>query len=194
MKCWFFALLLSLPLAALADEFQSFVEDPFQQNSGEVDYGEFNESIRPPANIDNQFQQPKLGSKGYRSMMIAGGVNLRTPGFGVAAEYSWNRLSMGLTVSQWPRSRNIFLNGFKQSVSLSNYFGVYGAYYLLPFHATPFVMVGVAYSGNAKQSLGPLFGLGAEVRFYGGFFANLSYSYQSIEEDRYPGLGIGYSF
>ncbi|NUM88680.1 MAG: hypothetical protein HUU37_05710, partial [Bdellovibrionales bacterium] len=68
----------------------------WQQTVGWVKRGGLPDIVAPPA----------LGVRGYRSNLVAMGVGDRTPGYGVLAEYSWNRLGFGLAASYKSLSRD----------------------------------------------------------------------------------------
>lgn len=192
----FIALLLFLAVdeRAQAEDAEFYQTKVYEEKSGSIDYEEFDRSISPPANVDNVYKPHKLGAKGYRSSLIASGVNLRTPGLSLVMEYNFNRWAVGASASFRNVSRSLLKSGEVKQFSNSVYYGLYSAYYFLPFKASPYLLFGLALSSNAPQSVGPILGGGIEIRLFSGVFATASYTYQGIEEDKFPGIGVGWAY
>lgn len=131
--------------------------------------------------------RPSLGTRGYRSSMIAVGFGDRTPGYGVQVEHSFNRVGVGVSASYLP------LTGDLRSESYSIY-NLYGIYRWLPFSISPYIHGGIQYGQATPISFGLLGGVGLEARVYDQWTVTTGYTFHSIAEKGYWGGSIGWIF
>jgi hypothetical protein len=131
---------------------------------------------------------PALGFRGYMPNMVAAGYGDRTPGYGVMAEYSWNRIGMGIFASRLTNHDEDRL------AAALGFGGVYGLYRWLPFDFSPHILLGLEMGSNTLDTFGGLTGLGMEARIYQGITLLLGWTYHSVSHKGYFGGALGWSF
>lgn len=139
------------------------------------------------APLPDGVSRPALGTRGYRSSMIAVGAGDRTPGYGLQVEHSFNRLGVGASASY------LSLTGDLRSKSYS-FYNLYGIYRWLPYSVSPYLHGGVQYGIATPISFGLLGGVGIEARVYDQWTLLIGYTYHSVAEKGYFGGAVGWIF
>lgn len=131
---------------------------------------------------------PALGVRGYRPNLIGVSYGDRTPGYGLLMEYSWNRLSAGVSFAYRD------LNDDDPETKFQTLGGLYALYRWLPFSFSPYILLGLELGSKTPDAFGGMLGLGMEARVYSGWTLLLGYTHHSAMRKGFFGGGAGWSF
>lgn len=152
-----------------------------------IDYSELVADAEPAVSSRGVLP-PALGFRGYRPNMIAIGLGDRVPGWGAMLEYSWNRVGAGVYYSL---RRLPTVDGISKSQTFT---GLYLLYRWLPWHFSPYFLMGVEGATNTQDQIGGNAGIGIEGEIYQGWTVLVGYTYHSTAHLGFLGGAIGWSF
>ena len=152
-----------------------------------LDYSELL-SFVTPLELGEGVLPPSLGTRGYRPNLLAATYGEKTAGYGLTAEYSFNRLAMGAYYSYRP------LTDYDRKAESQSFVGGYLLYRWLPFDFSPYFSGGLEIGTATRESFGGTAGVGMEARIYSGWTLLLGWSYHSTVRKGFFGGGLGWGF
>lgn len=141
------------------------------------------------------YRQPYLGSEGWRPNTFSLSVGGRTPGYGGFFDYSFNRVGIGFSLAFRPVQRFYVSEEDAAVQGIGQYFGnVWVHYNLIPYHVSPYILVGVEYANGAESAIEAIAGAGIEARVWDGFTIFVEVIRHETVRKTFAGLAVGYAF
>lgn len=190
------------PLEFVPDRNQSspFPELPAQgkKKRAEVDQNiDFDPMLRRLEYQENPkgYRHPYLGAEGWRPNTIAFSYGGRTPGYGGFFDYSFNRIGVGISASYRPEPRFYVDPRVGDPLGYGQIFAnVWAHYNLIPYHVSPYILVGVEYANGAERPVESMAGGGVEARFYYGLTLFVEVIRHETVRKTFAGAALGYAF